>query len=79
MTKISIFMAHCLVLIDDVTKPTSVRLVRRFIKAAVNVHLRQILDIATKCNSNFWKAQLSLTFHKCNRAEVSRDADLSQI
>ena len=35
MAKISIFMAQCLVFIDDVIKPTSVRFVRWFIKTAV--------------------------------------------
>ena len=35
MAKISIFMAQCLVFIDDVIKPTSVRFVGWFIKTVV--------------------------------------------
>ena len=37
MAKISIFMVQCLVFIDDVIKPTSVRFVGWFIKTAARM------------------------------------------
>ena len=39
MAKVSIFKAQCLVFIDDVIKPTSVRFVGWFIKTAVTYDL----------------------------------------
>ena len=56
MTKISIFMALCLVFIDDVIEPTSVRFVRWFIKTAVNVDFVLAITFMSE-TENLWKAQ----------------------